>query len=127
MALVLDLRASICECELIEFTVPSGGLNTGDYYALEDVKGIVLTKDGKAAAKDEKANLLVRVPAPGIVLPKSTTTGQNTFAVGEKVYWDVAEGALANESSGNVLLGIALEAATRLETTVRCTVNGIDA
>lgn len=93
-------------------TAPSAGYESGDLVRIEDttcviVEDLAAAETGAAIYRAEK-----------ILLPKSTTTGQNTLVAGDEVYIDEAEAAICSGGSGNTLCGRCIEAAGATATTV---------
>lgn len=108
----LDLRTSMAQCASMRVTAPSAGYESGDLIRVEDttlvvVADIAAAATGAAIYKAEK-----------ILLPKSTTSGQNILAAGDKVYLDAAEAKICSGGTGNTLCGRCLEAAGASATTV---------
>ena len=61
------------------------------------------------------------------MVPKGVASGENTFAAGDKVYYDSGDGNVNSASSGNTLCGRALEAAVAADTEVLIDLDGTSA
>jgi len=102
-------------------TAPSPGYTAGQMVKIEDTVGVIV----EAADTGDEAVLVYK--AEKIVVPKDITSGQNTFAAGDKVYFDATDENVNSESSGNTLCGRALEAAVAADTEVLIELDGTSA
>lgn len=91
----------------IDYT-PSSDKSAGDVVHLNGIVGVVAT--------DLAAGQLGALQVEGVVvIAKNTSTA---FAVGEAVFWDVADNE-ANDDTGNPYMGVAVAAAESSDETVK--------
>ena len=87
--------------KVIDAIAPSGGVVSGLVYVLGSLIGVaaVTVAQGEAFTMDTEGVFL---------LPK---TSAQAWTVGAKIYWDGTNKVATTTSSGNTLIGIAVEAA----------------
>lgn len=105
------LKADYGKCDTILHTA-AADIDAGDMV----VSGTVLGMAYEDIAEGETGVLVTRVPAPGILIPKATGV---TFAVGARVYWDVADKNANTDSANNKAIGWAYRAAASADTEVQ--------
>lgn len=82
---------------------------SGDYVVVGAIRGVAMT--------DAASGATVQVMTEGVFeLPKATSL---VMSVGDKLYWDVADGNFNKSPSGNVLAGVCVVAAASNDTTVK--------
>lgn len=103
----------------LEFTAPSGGKTEGLLYTIEDTVAMAM----QTVAAGEQVAMLYR--AEKILLPK-TAGSALAFVVGQNVYYDAAAGEATPlaAAGANSKIGICLEAAAGLATSVLADFNG---
>jgi len=84
---------------------PSGGCTSGQMAKIHDTVGVY------KRAEDAGEDVAFIYHAEKIVVPK-VDESNITFEIGDKVYFDESAAAVTCTSSGNLWIGIALEAAT---------------
>lgn len=94
----------------IDYT-PDADVSSGDVIVLEDLVGI--------ATADIDADELGTLDVEGVFTMAKGTGSGTAIVAGELVYWDDDEDEVTTESSGNVLLGKAIEAAASTVATVK--------
>lgn len=96
--------------QTIPYTPSGSDVSSGDPVLIGDLFGVAVADiaDGEEGA----------VQIAGVVseIPKEATTV--TFAKGEKVYWDVADGELNDDDANNKHVGYAYSAAGATDATV---------
>jgi len=112
----LKLRSDIFAS--MEITTPSAGYTAGQMVKIEDTVGVI------AETKTVGQTAVLIYKAEKIVVPKGTSTGENTFAAGDKVYFDAGDANVNSSSEGNTLCGRCLVAAGASDTTVEIQLNG---
>lgn len=112
----LKLRSDIFAS--MEITTPTAGYTAGQMVKIEDTVGVI------AETKTVGQTAVLIYKAEKIVVPKGTGTGENTFAAGDKVYFDASDASVNSASSGNTLCGRCLVAAGASDTTVEIQLNG---
>jgi hypothetical protein len=95
----------------ITAVAPTGGVTGGNFYLYEDTWGIAFV----TTAATLSYTLVYR--CPNIRVPKATGTG-SAFAVGDPVYLNTTNSNVQKNSTGGVLIGLCLVAATDAATTV---------
>lgn len=105
------LRCGMNDTSSMPLTAPSGGSTAGQMAKVEDTIGVYVTTED---AGDQVAFMY---RAKKIALPKATDSGV-VFTAGDKVYCDTTNANVTNVSSGNTLVGTALEDAVAADTTL---------
>lgn len=107
------LKAPYDKCDHIKFTNSSGAtIEAGTWRIQGTVLGMVMrdVEDGAEGI------MIVAVPYPGILMPKVDSV--TAFAVGARVYWDIADGEL-NGDTANDAVGYAVAAAAATDAEVQ--------
>lgn len=97
--------------------------DAGELEKIEDTVGVVLGPNGGDSESGDLSTLIYK--ADKITVVKSTTTGQNAWLAGAKLYLDEGEKAVCDEASGNILCGIALEENVAADTEALIELDGI--
>ncbi|MFD1328289.1 DUF2190 family protein [Mycoplana ramosa] len=93
----------------IDISAPAGGVTSGLIVVIGSLVGVTA-----AAALEGEA---VSISTEGVFeLPKVSALA---IAVGDKVYWDAAAKVVTKTTTGNTLVGIAVEAAANPSPTVK--------
>ena len=113
----LQLRCSIEDCVALTVTAASPGVTAGQMAKIEDTVGVY------AADADTGAKVAFIIKADKILVPcaKAATAG---YAVGEKVYFDSADGEVNESASGNTLCGVVTEASVVGDQLVEISLDG---
>jgi predicted RecA/RadA family phage recombinase len=106
------LRVDGARQESFIVTAISPGVTAGQADYIHDTVGVYAT----AADTGEEVAFIYR--ACKIRVPKRTGSTNGILEAGDKVYFDHAAADFSNDSSGNVLCGICLEAAGAADTTI---------
>jgi len=97
---------------------PSPGVTAGQMALVEDTVGVYV----ETAATGVDVAFIYH--AEKIEVPKSQTTGAGEFTAGDKVYFDVADAEVNNDSGSNYLCGIAVKDAAVGDATVLIDLDG---
>ncbi len=87
---------------------------SGEPVIAGDIKGV--------ACGDAAAGELVDVKTSGVF--ELSKVAANAFALGAKVYWSTADKLATSTTSGNTVLGVAVEAAAASTATVKLRLSG---
>ncbi len=98
----LRLRCPMSQCKTIKFTAPTGGKVAGQLYAVGSLVGVVV-EDVDAG---EEGVLIYS--APKVIVDARQGTSY-VFTAGDKVYYRSAGPDVTPASTGNTLIGRALE------------------
>lgn len=114
----IKLRCPLEKCSTLKTVAPSGGYEAGQFVQVNDIVGVVVE------AKDAGEDVVVVYQAPKILVPcaPAATAG---YAVGEKVYADIDNNQVAEESSGTVLCGVVTEPSSVGDTEVEIHLDGM--
>jgi len=114
----LKLLCPLEDCDSLVFTAPSPGVSAGDLVFVEDIV-VVATHDA-----DTGDDCLGLTRAPKILLPcaAAATAG---YAVGERVFFDVADAELNESASSNHLCGVVTKASAVGDEEVQVNFNGL--
>lgn len=106
------LKESFDRCDTIKFFNPGPLPIAAGTFRIEGTTLGMVMQDVDPL---QEGILLVSAPGAGLVMPKAQAAA---FAVGEKVYWNVANGEL-DAGPGNTCVGFAVEPAGVGDATVR--------
>lgn len=114
------MRSPIESAKVLVCTAKTGGVEIGEMDLLpasEKVVGIY------GETKDAGESVSFIYEAERVVVPKQTGTG-TALALGQLVYYDVAEAGVNGSSTGNTLCGFVVESATTADATVEISLLG---
>ena len=103
------------EGAIIMHTAGTAGRSSGD---------VVVVRTGATgmigvATADAAASTAGPVAIEGVFeLSKNVTSGAGVMAVGDILYWDIADGNISTQASANVKAGVCVKAAAAATTTV---------
>jgi predicted RecA/RadA family phage recombinase len=100
--------------------------SAGQMTVVEDTVGVMVESVGTSGAtkSDDYPNAAVGAfvyEAEKIVVPKTTA---DSFAAGDVVYFNTSEAKITSSSTGNLLCGVALQAASTSATTISIALDG---